>query len=217
MGLREVWNFKNCMLIVAHPDDETLWAGGIVLTNPEANWEIISLCRKSDTDRNPKFFRALKELNAIGDIGDLDDGVEQIPLESSHVKQVILSLLKKKEYDLIITHSIKGEYTRHRRHEETGNAVLSLMEKGKLIAKELWMFAYKNGGKEYYPSAIDNADIFTVLPEEIWNKKQKIITDIYGFSSESWEAKTNPKVEAFWCFKSVDEVRKKFISRSEKL
>jgi len=212
-----MWNFNNCALIVAHPDDETLWAGGTVLINSKSNWEVISLCRKSDADRNLKFFRALKELNAIGDIGDLDDGVEQRSIETIEVEQVILSLLKKKEYDLIITHSIRGEYIRHRRHEETGNAVSSLMEKEKLVARELWMFAYEDGEKKYYPRAIDSADSFIKLSEEIWNEKFKIITDIYGFSSESWEAKTTPKNEAFWCFKSANDVRRKLISRREKL
>jgi len=91
------------------------------------------------------------------------------------------------------------------------------MEKGKLIANELWMFAYKNGEKKYYPRAIDSADIFIKLPEKIWNKKLKIITDIYGFPYESWEAKTTPKAESFWRFRSVNEIRKKIISRSEKL
>ena len=202
---------------MAHPDDETLWGGGTVLINSKSNWEIISLCRKSDTDRNSKFFRVLKELNAIGDIGDLDDGVEQIPIKISEVEQVVLSLLKKKEYDIIITHSIKGEYIRHRRHEETGRAVLSLMKKERLFAQELWMFAYEDGEKKYFPRAINSADIFMELPEEIWNKKFKIITDIYGFASKSWEAKTTPKSEAFWCFKSANEIKKKLISRSKKL
>ncbi len=212
-----MWNFKNCALIVAHPDDETLWTGGTVLINSKSNWEIISLCRKSDTDRSPKFFKVLKELNAIGDIGDLDDGVEQIPLEIQEVEEVILSLLKRKEYDCIITHNIKGEYMRHRRHEETGDAVLSLIEEGKLIARELRMFAYEDGRKKYLPRAIDSADTFMALPEGIWNRKFKIITDIYGFSFDSWEAKTTPKAEAFWCFRSAKEVRRKLISRSKKL
>jgi LmbE family N-acetylglucosaminyl deacetylase len=212
-----MWNFRNCALIVAHPDDETLWAGGTVLVNSESNWEIISLCRKSDTDRNPKFFRALNELNAIGDIGDLDDGVEQLPLEIQKVEEIVLNLLKKRKYDLIVTHSVNGEYMGHKRHEETGSAVLSLFGKGGLIARELWMFAYEDGGGKYYPHPIDNADMVISLPEKIWDKKFKIIRDIYGFSLESWEAKTTPKKEAFWCFKSVNEVRAKLIAGSNKL
>jgi LmbE family N-acetylglucosaminyl deacetylase len=209
-----MWNFKDCALIVAHPDDETLWAGGTVLINSKARWEIISLCRKSDSDRNPKFFRALKELNAAGDIGDLNDEVEQTPLEIQEVEKMVMMLLKKREYDLIVTHSVSGEYIRHKRHEETGSAVLSLLEKRKLIARELWMFAYEDGRGRYYPRPIDEADMLITLPEKIWNKKFKIINDIYGFPSEGWEAKTTPKTEAFWRFKAASEVREKLISRS---
>ena len=35
---REMPEFNTCAVIVAHPDDETLWAGGIILMYPEANW-----------------------------------------------------------------------------------------------------------------------------------------------------------------------------------
>jgi hypothetical protein len=38
----------NAAVIVAHPDDETLWAGGMILTHPGYNWFVASLCRKSD-------------------------------------------------------------------------------------------------------------------------------------------------------------------------
>jgi LmbE family N-acetylglucosaminyl deacetylase len=212
-----MWNFKDCALIVAHPDDETLWAGGTVLINSKTNWEIISLCRKSDSDRNPKFFRALKELNATGDIGDLNDEVEQTPLEIREVEKMVMMLLKKREYDLIVTHSVRGEYIRHKRHEETGSAVLSLLEKRKLIAREFWMFAYEDGGGKYYPRPIKEADTLITLPEKIWDKKFKIIKDIYCFPLEGWEAKTTPKTEAFWCFESLNEVKEKIISRSKKL
>ena len=46
---------KNAAVIVAHPDDETLWTGGAILMHPEINWTVITLCRLSDPDRSPKF------------------------------------------------------------------------------------------------------------------------------------------------------------------
>jgi hypothetical protein len=30
--------------------------------------------------------------------------------------------------------------------------------------------------------------------------KYKIITNIYGFATDSWEAQTTPRMEAFWQF-----------------
>ena len=36
---------KKAAVIVAHPDDETLWAGGTIMMGRDYNWQIISLCR----------------------------------------------------------------------------------------------------------------------------------------------------------------------------
>jgi len=153
------FGFRNCAVIVAHPDDETLWAGGTMLMNAQAHWKVITLCRKSDPDRSPRFFRALGQLNAAGQMADLDDGREQAPLESRLVQDTILELVAGERFDLIITHGPAGEYTRHLRHEETNKAVLALWQAGRLTAKQLWQFAYGDGGGEYRPVAIEDADL----------------------------------------------------------
>ena len=67
-------NSKKVALIVAHPDDETLWAGGTILSHPGWECYIVCLCRGNDADRAPKFKEALKELRSEGIMGDLDDG-----------------------------------------------------------------------------------------------------------------------------------------------
>lgn len=195
-------DFRSCVVIVAHPDDETLWAGGTILMHPESEWTVVALCRKSDPDRAPRFFKALERLRATGVMGDLDDGPEQTPLETRTVQSSILELLPSDRFDLIITHSPRGEYTRHRRHEETAEAVRALWESKELFAKELWMFAYEDGGGNYLPKAVDDADVKMKLPDEIWREKYNIVTNVYGFGPESFEAKTTPKYEAFYCIQS---------------
>ncbi len=192
-----VWSFRNCAVIVAHPDDETLWSGGTILMHPESSWTIVTLCRKSDPDRAPRFFRAIKELNATGAMGDLDDGPEQAPLNSREVQDTILDLLPSHKLDLIITHGPAGEYTRHLRHEETGREVLALIESERLFANEVWRFAYEDGGGQYLPRPAEDADLNIKLPDEIWRKKYDIITKIYGFGADSFEAETTPRQEAF--------------------
>ena len=193
--------FKNAAVIVAHPDDETLWAGGIILMHPEINWTILTLCRLSDPDRSPKFHMAMNSLGATGTMGDLDDGPEQIQLDSHEVQCAIIELLPCNSFDLVITHDLKGEYTRHRRHEEVGKAVMSLWENEKLFAQEIWRFAYEDSDGKYLPRVIQDADFKIRLPNDIWQKKYDVITKNYGFGSDSFEAKTTPKKEAFWCFK----------------
>lgn len=193
-------SLKTVAVIVAHPDDETLWAGGTILSNPFWQCFMVSLCRGSDKNRAPRFNNALKLLNSTGIMGDLDDGPEQKPLEEQVVEQTIFDLLPKKHFDLIISHNPNGEYTRHARHEEVSKAVITLWHKGSISASELWTFAYEDGQKAYYPKPVENATIYQTLPKPIWLKKYNIITETYGFDPNSWEAKTTPKAESFWQF-----------------
>ena len=191
---------KNIAVVVAHPDDETLWSGGELLLHPNDHWFIACLCRKNDLDRAPKFKKVLETYHADGAMGDLDDGPEQKPLDANVVESLVLELLPQNTYDLIITHSPFGEYTRHRRHEEVGIAVLNLWNQKKLSTKAIWFFAYEDGNKNYYPRAIKGADFYNRIPLKIWLEKYRIITKIYGFDKSGFEAKTTPEIEAFWQF-----------------
>jgi LmbE family N-acetylglucosaminyl deacetylase len=196
---------KLAAVIVAHPDDETLWAGGTMLYHQNWNWVVVSLCRAGDADRAPKFFKVLNAYKAKGVIGDMNDGPEQAPLDPGAVEQQILDLLPAQHYDLIVTHHPHGEYTRHLRHEETSLAVINLWKKGKIDADELWVFAYEDGMRAYYPEAIPEATIYHVLDKEIWQHKYALMTETYGFKTDSWEAATTPTAESFWCFSHPDE------------
>ncbi|MDD5063545.1 MAG: PIG-L family deacetylase [Phycisphaerae bacterium] len=191
---------SRCAVIVAHPDDETLWAGGLMLMHPDVKWTVVTICRKSDADRAPKFFKALEEFGASGYMGDLDDGPEQKTLDNHEVQRTIMELLPFDRFEVVITHGTVGEYTRHSRHEETARAVMRLREAEELGTKEVWSFAYEDGGGKYLPRADRGADLQINLPEHIWERKYDIITQIYGFSKDSFEAKTTPRREAFWRF-----------------
>jgi LmbE family N-acetylglucosaminyl deacetylase len=191
---------KKVAIIVAHPDDETLWAGGTIMSN--ASWQVYIIClsRKNDKDRAQKFFKTSKILNSEGIMGDLDDGPEQWPLDTKVVENAIQRLLPQIHFDLIISHNPTGEYTKHLRHEEIGKAVINLWYSFKIPADELWTFAYEDGKKKYNPRPIESATIFSTLADDIWLKKYNIITEIYGFKPGSFEAETAPKAEAFWQF-----------------
>ncbi|NEW83178.1 MAG: PIG-L family deacetylase [Mariniphaga sp.] len=199
-GIGEVEKIKNVAVIVAHPDDETLWAGGTILSHPSWNWFIVCLSRKSDTERAAKFDKALQVYKAEGIMGDLDDGPNQKPLEEETVEKAVLELLPPKHFDLIITHNPSGEYTRHLRHEEVSKAVIKLWHATEISATELWTFAYEDGNKKYFPLPVKNANIFRLLTKRIWLRKYSIITETYGFKKDSWEAETTPRSEAFWQF-----------------
>ncbi len=207
---------KSIAVIVAHPDDETLWAGGTILEHPMNNWFIVCLCRASDTERATRFGKALVLLKAKGIMGDLDDGPTQHPLDEKELETEILRLLPTTHFDLIITHDSAGEYTKHLRHEEVNKAVVTLWHNGKIDADELWTFAYEDGNKAYFPKAIEYANIIESLSEKIWLRKYNLITETYGFTEDSWEAETTPLSEAFWQFKSSHHAMKPILKTEKR-
>ncbi len=179
-----------------------------MLNNPFHKWFTLCMCRGSDPDRAPKFFKALNILGSEGIMGDLNDGPEQFPLSKSTVWNSILMLLPKHSYDLIITHSPFGEYTKHIRHEEIGKAVITLWGAGRIKTSELWVFAYEDGANAYLPRAIPYAPLFQPLTDRIWKEKYSIIREIYGFEENSFEALTTPRSESFWRFLNSKEAVK---------
>jgi LmbE family N-acetylglucosaminyl deacetylase len=192
-------------VVVAHPDDETLWCGGYILIHPEFRWHVVTLCRRSDPDRAPKFRRILRRYGADGEMADLDDGPDQAPLPAPVVEQTVTQLLGRRPFDLILTHGPRGEYTRHRRHEECCQAVVALWRSRTIDTRQLWMFAYEDGGRAYLPCVSGDADQRHLLPEDVWREKRRLIIDVYGFQRETWEAQITPREEGFWCFDSAQK------------
>lgn len=195
-------------VVVAHPDDEVLWAGGTILTHPCATWRIFTLCRAGDPDRAPRFHHALDALGASGTIADLDDGPHQEPLAKAELQKTVLTLVGDALYEVLITHGPRGEYTRNVRHEEISETVGRLWVDGRIKSREMWMFAYEDGGGTRLPEAIRSAHVKFPLRAGVVQEKRHLVVDVYGFSPESWEARTTPCWEAFWRFeKPADYVR----------
>jgi len=194
---------QRAAVVVAHPDDETLWCGGYILTHPEFLWRIVTLCRAGDPDRAPRFRRVLRRLGAEGEMADLDDGPDQTPLPLAQVRETAARLLAGTGYDLILTHGPDGEYTQHRRHAECCRSIVELWRSGNIDTTQLWLFAYEDGNRKYLPRVRESADWRDMLTDDVWSEKRRVITDLYGFGPDSWEARTTPREEGFWCFDSA--------------
>jgi len=91
-------------LVVAHPDDETLFFGGLLLACP-GDWTIICCTvPRADPVRATKFFDAAKLLGARA--AELVRETEPFSSEPlSHLERLALG-----DFDLIVTHNSVGEY-----------------------------------------------------------------------------------------------------------
>ncbi|MBL7131117.1 MAG: PIG-L family deacetylase [Candidatus Omnitrophica bacterium] len=184
---------KKVLVIVAHPDDETIWMGGTLLSNIN-NWDltIISLCRRNDKDRVSKFKKVCKILKAKCFISDLEDEkLNDIPTEeiTKRIKRHLDG-----NYDYIFTHGKNGEYG-HKRHIQINNAVVEMLKEKKLPAKKIFFFSYLKKWGRCYPNK--NSDKFTKLRDIHFERKKELIQDVYGFKKTSFEFLCCRDTEAF--------------------
>ncbi len=188
-----------CLAIVAHPDDETIWMGGTILRHPDWEWHILALSRASDPDRAPKFRRVGEAYGAHVAMSDLDDSpvLAPLPADLHEIKARVRSAeCGVRNADVVFTHGIRGEYTRHERHEQVHRAVREMWEEGELSG-DILFFAYMDDCRTHPPEPAPDAQIKIALTPEEYARKQEIIRGIYGFNEDSFEMASAGPIEAF--------------------
>jgi len=192
---------SKALVIVAHPDDETIWMGGTILRNKSWNWVIFSLSRKDDPDRAPKFIKTCSRYGAQPIIADLEDN-ELKPVSTEEIVSKIKENLKIFDYDYIYTHGENGEYG-HLRHQEIHQAVRFMVVSGGLKCRKLFYYSYEPGGKSVpgilelkIPLPKKNSDSYTLLNNEEFKAKIQLIAE-YGFKPNSFERLSCSRKEAF--------------------
>jgi hypothetical protein len=58
------------------------------------------------------------------------------------------------------------------------------------------------------PTARPDADIQLDLNDSLWQAKYQLITQVYGFDPQSWEARSTPRQEAFWKLDEPVDIRR---------
>ena len=185
---------KRVLVIVAHPDDETIWMGGSLLKNKgKWNTTIISLCRKDDLDRAPKFKKVCSYYNAKCYISDLEDE-KMNDIDPIEIIERVKEFLQNKEFDYLFTHGKNGEYG-HKRHLDVHKAITIMVNKEELKPKKVFFFSYKPRGEFTYP--IRESDKLIYLDNTTFKEKKQLIQDVYGFSKGGFEEVCCRNIEAF--------------------
>lgn len=187
------------LVIVAHPDDETIWLGGTIMKYPQLNWTILSLCRASDADRAPKFRKVCKFLKAKPIITNLDDE-DKISLQQSlkEIPKIITKTIGNQQFDYIFTHGVNGEYG-HPRHIGAHLAVKKMVKEGKLRCEFAFFFNYcKISRRRFSPLKIkaDTQYLLTLTKQELQSKKN-IMSRLYGFDPQGIDINYCTKQEGF--------------------
>ncbi|MBR6871990.1 MAG: PIG-L family deacetylase [Ruminococcus sp.] len=142
-------NFVNAdkLLILAHPDDDALWAGGHLA---EGNWLVVCITNgRNDTRRN-EFNRAMNAAGCAHMILEYPDKVNGSRDDWSAVKEGLKKdlnlLLSYKNWDTIATHNPDGEYG-HEHHKMTSQLVTEACQTLGLTGRLSYMGKYYSKAK----------------------------------------------------------------------
>lgn len=144
--------YSNKLMIVAHPDDESIFGGGLLVSEP--GWKVICLTNGSNETRCREFVQAMEFIGADYEIWDYPD-VYDGSFDEESVKADLSEVLDSGRYELIVTHNLDGEYG-HSQHKALSQIVHSM--------------------------DLDNLYVFDTsdqrLPEDVL-KKKKLLLDYY--------------------------------------
>ncbi len=183
------------VMIVAHPDDETIWGGGHLL---EDEYLVVCMSHSWNEQRRTAFINTMKTTNDKYLILNYPDTRKQFSNGTYETDRLstcrtalqkdIARILSYKKWKQVITHNPAGEYGKYL-HQQISQAVTAEFGKNCKMNSELWYFGryYKAGnipGKQidpgllttknqminrYYPTASGAIKAFGhMIPYENW-------------------------------------------------
>lgn len=160
----------NKLMIVAHPDDETIWGGANLIKD---NYLVVCITCGTNKVRVEEIKNALDYSNDKLLMLDYPDKVmgkrSNWKSERKQIRKDLRKVLEYKDWDLVITHNPDGEYG-HQHHKITSSMVTELYGK----RDNLYYF-----GKYYTKKEIDKLKPEVTLNKTLLKRKTKDMLPIY--------------------------------------
>lgn len=160
---------KYQLVVVAHPDDETLFMGGWILSNPKVNYHIICVTDgdgDGDALRRMKQFKKACTLLGASSFEQLDfPDVYEERLDVKSLEEYLRSLPLPEK---VFTHGIVGEYG-HPHHQDVSFAVHSSFYRRAPVMS----VAYNC-----------HPDECISLKKSVFDKKAEILSKVYGSETQ---------------------------------
>lgn len=111
------------LMIVAHPDDESLFAGEALTST--RGWLVVCVTHASNLERRREFTSAMSSIRVDYTMLDHADDLRNGRFNGRLVEQ-LSALLAEYSYDLVVTHNAAGEYG-HPQHRALHRIVRQLV------------------------------------------------------------------------------------------
>lgn len=160
------------LMVVAHPDDETIFGGGHLL---EEKYTVVCITCGAVDYRVNEFKEVMNRTNDEYIMLNFTDRVNKTgPIsnwndEYSMIKKALKDIIDGTEWDIIVTHNPNGEYG-HIHHQKTSQIISDLVDKNKLYYFGNWSQYGSNGPQ---------------INSELYNNKMNKLISIYYNSQKN--------------------------------
>lgn len=163
------------LMIVAHPDDESIFAGNEILNN---SYYIVCITNGNNEKRKQEFEKMLDVTGNTGIMLSYPDKTngerDNWSSVKSDIEEDISNIIASREWGKIVTHNPQGEYG-HIQHKMT-NSIVTKVVKQQHKEAQLYYFG------DYF-KAINEAGHTKTLDEEQSKEKVKLLT-VYSSQSK---------------------------------
>ena len=184
------------LMIVAHPDDDTLWGGAHLMSG---DYFVVCITNGRNDTRKGEFEKMLSQSGNSGYILEYPDKVAGERDDWSQVwdriEKDVGRIMNCKDWELIVTHNKDGEYG-HQHHKYTHNIVTQLYEKNKL-SEPLYCFGTyyskaKLPGQESGLTKISGKELeFKTKLVKVYESQEKTVGKLWHMAEyEMWTVYT---------------------------